>query len=98
MFLYVQPGKGQDHFSGQHEPGHRRHPGHAAGDGAAAGGRRLPLEGGLRLLRRPEDPVVEDAAGAQLLAYHPGQGAALGFRQVGDAEQAGIQLDRKSVV
>ena len=38
MSLYVQPGKGQDHFSGQHEPGHRRHPGHAAGDGAAAGG------------------------------------------------------------
>ena len=36
--------------------------------------------------------MVEDAAGAQLLAYHPGQGAALSFRQVGDAEQAGVQL------
>ena len=92
MLLCAQAGQGQHHVAGQHEAGRRRHPGHAAGNGAAAGGRGLGLDGRPGLLRRPEHPVVDDAPGPQLLAHHPGQGTALGFGQVGDAELGGIQL------
>ena len=61
-FCHKAARRGQDHFSGQHEPGHRRHPGHAAGDGAAAGGGASRWRAAFGSLRRPEDPVVEDAA------------------------------------
>ena len=50
------------------------------------------LGGCLGFLRGPQHPVVVDASGPQLLADHPSQGTALGFGDVPDAEQGGVQL------